>query len=111
MTISIQRLATCLIVLGAWFAPSAVAQKLEVFDVLERAAEVSELKLGVGTAQTVYASRCDECPTLALSVGPETQYFDSNRATTLARVAGQPRNATIFFNPQSRRVTRIMFWQ
>lgn len=108
---SIQRLVACLIVLGGMLAPAALAQKLEVFDVLEGAAEVSELKLGVTASQTVYASRCDECPTLALSVGPETQYFDSNRATTLARVAGQPRNATIFYNPQSRRVTRILFWQ
>ncbi|MFK7886836.1 MAG: hypothetical protein AB8G16_08220 [Gammaproteobacteria bacterium] len=87
------------------------AQRLEVFEVLERAAEVSELTLKANAAQTVYAKRCDECPTLALSVGPETQYYNGNRAITLSRVAGQTHNATVFFNAQTRRVTRILFWQ
>lgn len=98
-------------VLSIALAQSAHAQKLEVFEVLEGAAEVSALTLKSTVAQTVYAQRCDECPTLALSVGPETQYFNGNAPTVLSRVAGQTRNATVFFNPQSRRVTRIMFWQ
>jgi len=87
------------------------AQRLEVFEVLEGAAEVSELTLKANATQTVYAQRCDECPTLALSVGPETQYYNGNSPIALSRVAGQTRNATVFFNAQTRRVTRILFWQ
>ena len=80
-------------------------------EVLEGAAEVSELRLKTSTQQSVYARECDGCPMLTLSVDAQTAIYAGNTRVTLASVAQQTRGATVFFHPRTYKVTRIKFWQ
>ena len=80
-------------------------------EVLEGAAEVSDLRLKTSTQQSVYARECDSCPMLTLSVDAQTAIYAGNKRVSLASVAQQTRGATVFFHPRTYKVTRIKFWQ
>ena len=90
---------------------NAAQADTRVFEVVEHAAEVMELQLGANAQQLIYAQRCDECPTLALSLDKRTRIYDGRTPVTLSRAAGYlNRGGTIFFDPQTRVITRIVFW-
>jgi hypothetical protein len=91
-------------------ATSATAGQ-KTLEVLESAAETDELALTSSPIQTVFLRECDHCPMLALSIDSATQYFDGKSRITLARAAAVPRGATVFFDKQSRIVSRIVFWR
>ncbi len=83
----------------------------KVFEIVEHAAEVMELELTADTRQLIYARRCDECPTVALSLDPQTRVFDGRRLISLGMAtAFQKRGGTIFFDPATRKITRIVYW-
>lgn len=82
-----------------------------VFEVVEHAAEVMQLELSADARQLVYARRCDHCPTLALSIDAKTRVYDGSLPISLDRAAGfAKRGGTLYFDPATRQVTRIVFW-
>lgn len=84
----------------------------QVFEILELAAETSSLRLNGSNDQLLYVKDCDHCATVAVSVNAKTAFFDDKQpvnAATAARIRG--RDATVFYHPQTREVTRIIFWQ
>ncbi len=90
-------------------APFALGDS-SVFRVIEGAAEVDTLTLKSAVTQLVYARECDSCALLALSVTAQTQYFQGNSRIALATAVATPRGATVFFDPEARTVTRIVYW-
>lgn len=90
-------------------APIALGDT-SVFRVVEGAAEVETLTLKSAAAQIVYARECDSCALLALSVTPQTQYFQGNTRITLAAASARTNGATVFFDPEARTVSRIKYW-
>lgn len=81
------------------------------FELIEHAAEVEQLRLSDGPGQLLYARRCDECPTLALSLNSESRVFDGNRPISLTAAAAlRNRGGTVMFDPATRLITRIVFW-
>ena len=102
------RLIFALLLAGSAAAASAANT---YFELIEYAAEVERLELATSPVQLLYARRCDESPMLALSVGPDSQVFDGKSRITLAAAARfTNRGGTVLFEPQTRRVTRIIFW-
>ncbi len=94
-------------VTAALLAPAAHAR----LDVMEGAAEVDALTLKASARQTVYAARCDSCPPLTLSINAQTQFFAGGRRVALSAVAQRELGATVFFDPGTYKVTRVLFWQ
>lgn len=92
-------------------ATCPVSADYKHFEVLEHAAEVMELELSASKDQLVYARRCDQCPTLALSIDPRTAIYDGRKRIAIGSAAAfDKRGGTLFFDPETRRVTRIVFW-
>ena len=91
-------------------APVALGNT-SVFRIIEGAAEVEALTLKSAATQTVYARECDSCALLALSVTSQTQYFQGNARITLATASAQNHGATVFFDPEARTVSRIVYWK
>ena len=80
----------------------------------EYAAETSETRLGSTPLRggTIYVKRCDHCPTVAVSLNAGTLYYQhKNRITAEAAMALDGNGSTIFFDPNTRFVTRIVFWR
>lgn len=88
-------------------SPSALAY----LEIVEGAAEVDALTLKTTSQQTVYASLCDQCRTLTLSISAQTEFYDGTRRVALANVAQRARGATVFFDPRTFKVTRVQFWR
>lgn len=80
-------------------------------DVVEGAAEVDVLTLKTSAQQTVYASVCDDCRTLTLSINAQTAFYNGGQRVALSSVAQVPRGATVFFDPRTYKVTRVQFWK
>lgn len=88
----------------------ALAER-QIYEHMEDGAEVAKLRLDGSGRQLLYARLCDNCELLSLSVDTRTIYFDGKRpinATTAAKFVD--RGATVFFNPKTRLVTRIVYW-
>ena len=81
---------------------------------VEEAAEVSRLELqpGAGDGTRIYARICDQCQLLNLRISENTRVFRRKTPITL-RDATQLRGigATVLFDPQSKDITRIIFWR
>lgn len=110
----IQRTRQLALIASACFlavCTSAAAADKGTLVVLESAAETEQLSLNATTNQTLYLRQCDHCPMLALSVNSATRYYDEKTPITLTRAAAKPRGATVFFDKQSRIVSRIVFWR
>lgn len=79
---------------------------------VEEAAEVTRLQLqwqGNENA-VVYARVCDHCELLRLSVDADTIVERDGTRLSLDDARSQRGGATVVFIPQTRRVTRIAFW-
>ncbi len=81
---------------------------------VEEGAEVSLLELDASTGEgtRIYTKLCDYCEQLTLRISDDTQFFRrqtpiSMGAATKLRGIG----ATVHFNPETRDVTRIVFWR
>lgn len=96
---------------AALFLTLASVPAFGFLDIVEGAAEVSALNLKTTEQQTVYASVCDSCPTLTLSIGAQTQFFEGRTRVNLERVAQRSGGATVFFDPRTYKVTRVQFWR
>jgi len=101
-----------LIAISLSFAIAAMAAAdSKHFEILEHAAEVMTLDLEASEQQLLYAKRCDQCETVAVSIDKDTRVFDGRRPITMGQAAGfESRGATIFFDPKTRRVSRIVYW-
>ena len=79
---------------------------------LESGAEMNKLTLSASNEQLIYARVCDVCDLQALSIDGSTRVYDGRQRIDLATAAGfTDRGATVFFDPETRRVTRIVFWK
>ena len=80
---------------------------------LEEAAEIEELEiLTQGTsAGVIYGRICDDCELLRLNVGAGTRITRQRTVLTLEQAAAvRDKGATVLFDPATRNVTRIIFW-
>lgn len=107
-TRSLHKLA--LILACILFSASATAQFMQA---KEFAAELEHVEFGnaPSTNSLIFVKRCDQCPRLGVTFRTQTQYFDGTRPITAAaaeNLAG--RGATVLFDPDSRYVTRVIFW-
>lgn len=101
------------ITLAALTLPLAL-QAADSIVLVEEAAEVSRLELqpGSGDGTRIYARICDHCEMLSLRIGQGTSVFRRKTPITLTQ-ATQLRGvgATVLFDPQTRDITRIIFWR
>ncbi|MEM9386116.1 MAG: hypothetical protein AAGA68_13710 [Pseudomonadota bacterium] len=80
----------------------------------EHAAESPYLDLSLTstTTGTIRARRCDQCPELTLRVDGSTVASQGGRRLTLAQAElNRDRGATVFYDPKSLIVTRILLRQ
>ena len=80
---------------------------------LEEAAEIAELEiLTQGTsAGVIYGRICDDCELLRLSVDAGTRITRQRAFLSLDQAAAlRGQGATVLFDPATRKVTRIIFW-
>ncbi len=100
-------LASALLFLAAsaWAGPTLIN--------VEEAAEIERLEIlsqGSG-AGVIYGRICDACELLRLSVGADTRIVRQRNTLTLAEAAAlRGKGATVLFDPVTRKVTRIIFW-
>ena len=80
---------------------------------LEEAAEIESLEiLSQGSsAGVIYGRICDACELLRLSVDAGTSITRQRASLSLADAAAlRGQGATVLFDPATRKVTRIIFW-
>ncbi len=80
---------------------------------IEEAAEVSrlELQLDSPTAGRIYARICDNCELLTLRADSNTRIERGRARLSLDQAAGlRGKGATVLFNPNTLKITRILFW-
>lgn len=80
----------------------------------EYAAETTATRLGSTPLQggTLYVKRCDHCALTTVSVNADTLYYRHGELiSTASAVALDGQGATIFFDPETKYVTRIVFWR
>ena len=80
---------------------------------LEEAAEIEKLEiLTQGTsAGVIYGRICDACELLRLSVDAGTTITRQRTFISLDQAAAlRGQGATVLFDPATRKVTRIIFW-
>lgn len=94
----------------AWTATASA--RVTILEVKERAAEVSTLVLTGNARQVLYLRECDQCAPVSVSLTPQTLYYD-HRTPVDAATAGRfgDRSATVFYDDETRTVTRIVFWK
>ena len=104
-------LALALLVLAVPVAAQAVNPPIVL---VEEAAEVMRLELqpGAGEGTRIYARICDQCEMLNLRISENTTVFRRKTPITL-RDATQLRGigATVLFDPDTKDITRIIFWR
>ncbi|MFK8032128.1 MAG: hypothetical protein AB8G18_18000 [Gammaproteobacteria bacterium] len=89
---------------------SAGAQLMEA---QEYAAEMEIAEFGNAPTAggLVYIKRCDQCPKTGVTFRAQTRFFDGRRA--ISAVAAErlaERGATLLFDPETRYVTRVIYW-
>ena len=80
---------------------------------LEEAAEVSrlEMRLDGANAGRIYARMCDDCELLTLRANNETRITRGRELLSLDQAAAlKNKGATVLFDPSTRQITRILFW-
>jgi len=80
----------------------------------EFAAETSITVLGDKplSGGTVFVKRCDQCPRVAVSFNAGTLYYQQRKRISVdAAMALDGQGATIFYDPKTKYVTRVVFWR
>lgn len=80
---------------------------------LEEAAEVSDLRINTdGVASGfVYARICDACELLKLRLGNDSRILRKRQPLHLDDAqALRGKGATVMFDPQTLKITRIIYW-
>lgn len=99
----------CLVI--AFGATPFIAQA-GVFKNLEHGAEIEILDLSRADSGLIYARLCDYCEVLALSLGPQTQFFLGTKPLSSSDVARlRNRGATVFFDAETKKITRVVYWE
>lgn len=96
---------------GLLAATAATAERPGYMKILEHAAEsqVLDLSLTSQTSGTIRARRCDYCEELTLLVDADTQVLQGGQRLTLADAErNRDRGATVFYDPETLVVTRIL---
>ena len=80
----------------------------------EYAAEIDAVHLG-NTPQSgglFYVKQCDHCPIIGVSFQPNTLFFLNNQQISTKQALNiVDGGATVFFDPTSRFVTRVVYWK
>ena len=79
----------------------------------EFAAELEQVEFGSAptTGGLIFVKRCDQCSQQGVTFRAQTQYFDGDRQiTAVAAEKLSGRGATVLFDPESRFVSRVIFW-
>ena len=100
----------CVAVLIGVIGLPVLADKL---DHLEYAAEVLKAKLGNAPTRggLIYVKRCDECQIEGVSFDASTLYFqDDDQISAKEAQARNGQGATVFYQPTTKLVTRVVFW-
>lgn len=80
---------------------------------LEEAAEVQELRINKLSAASgyVYARICDQCELLRLQIDASSRIQRNRQPLDLEQAfALRGKGATVLFDPATRTVTRILYW-
>ncbi|MBT8143822.1 MAG: hypothetical protein KJO55_03915 [Gammaproteobacteria bacterium] len=79
---------------------------------LEEAAEITQLRIQQQAADraVVYGRMCDYCETLRLTIDADTTILRRGNRLNLTQATQLRSGATVLFDPASRRVTRVIFW-
>lgn len=85
----------------------------QFMDAREFAAELERVEFGNAptTGGLIFVKRCDQCSQQGVTFHTQTQYFDGDRqitALTAEKLTG--RGATVLFDPESKIVSRVIFW-
>ncbi len=108
MTRSLHKLT--LIITCVVLSAGSTAQLLEA---KEYAAELNNVEFGSAptTNSLIFVKRCDQCSRLGVSFRAQTQFFDGKRSiTAVAAEKLTGRGATVLFDPDSRYISRVIFW-
>jgi hypothetical protein len=104
---TIRRL-TCLLLLTA--AAAAAGDMVIVEEAVE--SQPIDLQLTSGSSGLVYANDCDGCKPMQLVVTQTTQAWFAGKQLTLHEVQQYAQlGGTIFYDKETRIVTRIVVWQ
>jgi hypothetical protein len=93
---------------------AALAAGPRFVEIIEHAAECPSLDLLLtsSTSGVIRARRCDNCPLLTLDVDENTAVYRQGTSTTLLEADNnRDRGATVMFDPETLRVTRILLRQ
>lgn len=79
----------------------------------EYSAEIDSVDFGNAPTAggLVYVKRCDQCAVTGVTFHSQTRFFDGDRVISAdaAEKLGQ-RGATLLFDPETRYVTRVVYW-
>ncbi len=95
---------------GSAFGSAANAQFMEI---KEYAAELRTTEFGNAPTSggLIYVRRCDGCPVMGVTFRPQTLFQDGRRTITAAAAEKiTTRGATVLFDPETRYVTRVIYW-
>ena len=95
------------------FAVLCAGSAAQFMEAKEYAAELENVEFGNAptTNGLIYIRRCDHCHQQGVTFRAQTQFFDGKRPITAVvaeKLTG--RGATLLFDPDSRYVSRVIFW-